>query len=144
MSYNNSKQLIIPEEVKSKGSKKSRDESHMELKQDDSDCGKENDKDFESQAEEEQINIESGGKKKETSGKAKEKLVKFRAINIKSAYDCVENDTSAPQLTASNTGEIDLKHFILISLKKEVYSSICEREVVEKEELNQICSSVQQ
>jgi len=43
------------------------------------------------------------------------------------------------------TGDMELKNFILISLRKEVYASLCEREtVIDKDELNQICSSVQQ
>jgi len=79
------------------------------------------------------------------SSKRQEQLLKYRAINVKPTWDNIEHDNTAPQLTNSNTGEIELKNFILISLRKDVYSSICERETpIEKDELYQLCSSVGQ
>ena len=107
---------------------------------------RDNDPDFESDEELDEQNSLAGEKKESAnaSSKRKEHVIKFRAINLKSTWETAENDQTAPHLTNATTGEIELKHFILISLRKDVFASLCERETaIEKDEIIKIFSNVQ-
>ena len=67
--------------------------------------------------------------------------MKYRVIQIKYG-EVADNDTNT-NLTVAQTGDMDLKQFVLISLKKEVHEQVAS-DTVNYDELTQIFSTVVQ
>ena len=67
--------------------------------------------------------------------------MKYRIIQIKYG-EFADNDTNT-NLTVAQTGDMDLKQFVLISLKKEVHEQVAS-DTVNYDELTQIFSTVVQ
>ena len=71
--------------------------------------------------------------------KEKKFVMKYRVIQIKGS-EVGDNDTEKTFQTA--TGEIDIKQFTLISLKKDVFDQLCSDAPVDKDDLNQIFMNI--
>lgn len=72
--------------------------------------------------------------------KKKSYQIKYRVIQIK-GQEVADNDMDTRTYSTAN-GDMDLKHFTQISLKKEIYEQLCSEVPIDKDDHNQIFMNI--